>query len=33
MDAFRILLIGGAFTIWAAMLSAIAVYATNNVRK
>ena len=32
MDAFTILLLGGALAIWAAMPSAVAAYAKQNVR-
>ena len=33
MDAYTLTLLGGAFAIWAAMLSAIAAYAKQNVAK
>jgi hypothetical protein len=33
MDAFTILLLGGAGAIWTAMLSAVAAYAKHHVRR
>jgi hypothetical protein len=33
MDAFTILLLGGAGAIWAAMLSAVAAYAKHSARR
>jgi hypothetical protein len=33
MDAFSMLLLGGTVAIWTAMLSAVAAYARQNVRR
>jgi len=33
MDAFTILLLGGAGAIWTAMLSAVVAYAKHNVNR
>jgi hypothetical protein len=33
MDAFTILLLGGAGAIWMAMLATVAAYAKQNVRR